>query len=138
MTTQAQLPTHIWLFDGVCNLCHKGAQFVLRHDPQGIIHFASIQSDVGRKLYRQNGLDPDAPDTMLLITPEGAFRESDAALKLADYLGGLWSLAKIFKIIPRPLRDRIYLLIASHRYQWFGKKDGCQLPRPEWRDRFLD
>ncbi|MEN3940325.1 thiol-disulfide oxidoreductase DCC family protein [Prosthecobacter sp. SYSU 5D2] len=138
MTAQAQFPTHIWLFDGVCNLCHEGVQFVLKHDRQGLIHFASIQSEAGRKLYSEHGLDPDAPDTMLFITPDGAFRESDAALELAAYLGGLWSLTRIFKIIPRPLRDRAYLFIARHRYQWFGKKDACPLPRPEWRDRFLD
>ena len=51
--------------------------------------------------------------------------------------GLLMSLAKDFKIVPRPLRDRAYLFIASHRYQWFGKHDQCMVPRPEWRDRFL-
>lgn len=130
--------THLLLFDGVCHLCDGAVQFILKHDQRGLIHFGSIQSAEGQSLYRQYGLDPEHPDTMLLITPEGVFRESDAALKIASLLGGRWSFALVFKIIPRWLRDRVYRFIAQHRYQWFGKHDQCLLPRPEWRARFLN
>ncbi|TDU71346.1 putative DCC family thiol-disulfide oxidoreductase YuxK [Prosthecobacter fusiformis] len=130
-------PSHLLLFDGVCNLCDSSVQFVLKHDRKGIIHFASIQSEVGSRLYRQHGLDPEHPHSMLFISPKGVFKESDAALEIAGHLGGLWSLLKIFKFIPRALRDQAYLFVASNRYRWFGQKDACALPRPEWRHRFL-
>lgn len=130
--------SHLLLFDGVCNLCDGAVQFVLKHDRRCLIHFASIQSVTGSRLYRQQGLDPDSPRTMLLITPQGVFRESDAALEIASLLGGVWGLAKLLKILPRGLRDQAYLFVARHRYRWFGKKDQCLLPRPEWKSRFLD
>jgi len=130
--------SHLLLFDGVCNLCDGAVQFLLKRDRRGLIHFASIQSDLGSELYRQHGLDPERPNTMLLITPKGVFHQSDAALEIAGLLGGVWRLARIFKFLPRSVRDSMYLFIADHRYRWFGKKDQCLLPRPEWRARFLD
>lgn len=128
---------YILLFDGVCNLCDNAVQFILKHDRRGLIHFASIQSDFGSRRYRELGLNPEAPDSMILLTPHGVFRESSAALEIAGLLGGPWPLAKVFKIVPRFIRDAVYRYVATHRYQWFGKHDQCMLPRPEWRKRFL-
>lgn len=135
----AALPEHphLLLFDGVCNLCDGAVQFILKRDSKGIIHFGSIQSPEGSQIYRANGYNPDHPESMLLITPKGVFHESDAALEIARLIGMPWSLATIFKIIPRPIRDLCYKFVAEHRYQWFGKKDQCMLPRPEWRQRFI-
>lgn len=137
MTNAPPAWTHLLLFDGECNLCNGAVQFVLKHDKRGLIHFGSIQSEAGSRIYREHGLNPDEPGTMLLVTPDGIFRESSAALEIAGLLGGTWSLAKVFKIVPRPLRDSIYRYVAAHRYQWFGKRDECMLPRPEWKQRFL-
>lgn len=129
--------SHLLLFDGVCHLCDGAVQFILRHDQQDKIHFASIQSELGSRLYREHGLDPDTPQSMLLITPDGVLQESDAALEIARLLGWPWSLAGLLRLIPHFLRDPVYRFIASHRYQWFGRHDHCMLPKPEWRQRFL-
>lgn len=137
MSDSRPQPSHLLLFDGVCNLCHGAVQFILKRDRSGIIHFASIQSETGRKIYQEQGLDPDHPESMLLITPKGVFQESAAALEIASLLGGFWRLSLVFKILPRGLRDPLYRFIASHRYRWFGKKQQCPLPRPEWRHRFI-
>lgn len=130
--------THLLLFDGVCNLCDAAVQFVLKHDRQGIIHFVSIQSETGSRLYREHGLNPEQPESMLFITPQGVYRESDAALQIAALFGGWWRMVTVCQVLPRWLRDSAYRFIASHRYQWFGKHDQCMLPRPEWRKRFLN
>lgn len=137
MSASPSDPPYLLLFDGVCNLCDGFVQFVLKHDRRGLIHFASIQSEVGSRKYREHGLNPDSPDSILFLTPEGPLRESDAALEIAALLGGLWPLARIFKLLPRWIRDSAYRFVATHRYQWFGKHDQCMLPRPEWRKRFL-
>ncbi|HCN28087.1 MAG TPA: hypothetical protein DIT64_04770 [Verrucomicrobiales bacterium] len=129
--------TNLLLFDGVCHLCDSTVQFVLRHDTSGRIHFCPIQSETGSRLYREHGFDPAAPHTMLLLTPDGALRESDAAIEIARLLGGIWRLALVLKIIPRPLRDAAYRFIASRRYRWFGRHGACLVPLPEWRARFL-
>lgn len=134
----ATLPDHLLLFDGVCHLCHGAVQFVLRHDRQGRIHFAAIQSATGRQVYEQQGLDPEEPHTMLYISPQGVFRESEAALEIARTLGFPWNLGLVFKGVPRGLRDAVYRFIAGHRYRWFGKEDRCLMPQPGWQARFLD
>jgi predicted DCC family thiol-disulfide oxidoreductase YuxK len=135
MPTESAWP-HLLLFDGVCNLCDNSVQWVLAHDLRGIVHFCSIQSELGSKLYRERGFDPAEPHSMILITPEGSFAKSDAALQLAALMGGRLSWLAIFKFIPRPLRDLAYTFVAANRYRFFGKKDACLIPRPEWKDRF--
>jgi len=69
---------------------------------------------------------------------ERVFVRSDAALHVAAYLGGLWKLFLAGRIVPRPLRDWMYDLVARYRYRFFGKYDSCMLPPPEVRSRFLD
>lgn len=129
--------THLLLFDGVCHLCDQTVQWVLEHDPRGVVTFCPIQSELGAKLYRQHGFDPAEPHTMLLLTPEDHFVKSDAALELLALLGGKMACWRALKFIPRSLRDLAYSFVASNRYRFFGKKAHCVLPRPEWRGRFL-
>ena len=129
---------HLLLFDGICHLCDASVRFILRRDPMGKIKFAPIQSPLGRELYTQHGLDPAAPNAMLILTPTGAFRASDAALEIARKLGGAWRLALIFKLLPRSLRDAAYYFIARNRYRWFGKDESCMMPTAELKERMLE
>ncbi len=127
----------IILFDGVCNLCSGSVQFILRRDREGRFRFASLQSDAGRRLQAEHGLDPEALDSIVLIADGRTYKESDAALGIARRLGGPWKLLTVFRLVPRPLRDWAYRLIARNRYRWFGKTESCWLPTPELRGRFL-
>ena len=127
----------VLLFDGVCNLCHGVVRFVLDHDRAARFRFAPLQSEVGRALLARFGLDADALDAVVLIDETGAHLRSDAALRVARRLGPPWSWLGPLAMIPRPLRDAVYDFVARHRYRWFGKRDACPLPRPEWRERFL-
>lgn len=131
------IPDNLVLFDGVCNFCHAGVQFILRHDRQNVFHFASIQSELGQKLYREHGLNPADLQTLLVLSRGQAFTRSDAALEVAIRLGGIWRLFGVFKIVPRSLRDWGYSFFARNRYRWFGRAEACILPTPELRKRFL-
>jgi predicted DCC family thiol-disulfide oxidoreductase YuxK len=128
---------HLMLFDGVCHLCAASVRFVVRHDQAGKIKFAPIQSPLGRELYTRHGLDPEAPNTFLFLTPHGAFKASDAALEVARKLGGIWKLSCLFKPLPRALRDAAYFLVARNRYRWFGRHDACMMPTAELKQRML-
>jgi predicted DCC family thiol-disulfide oxidoreductase YuxK len=127
----------ILLFDGVCNLCHGSVRFLLEHDRAARFRFAPLQSELGRALLAQFALDVDALDTVVLIDADGVHTRSDAALRSARLLGAPWSWSWLLAAIPRPLRDAAYAFVVRRRYRWFGRKDACPLPRPEWRDRFL-
>ncbi len=128
---------HLMLFDGVCHLCDAGVRFIVRHDAAGRMKFAPIQSPLGRELYTRHDLDPESPNTMLFLTPRGAFQASAAALEIARTLGGLWKIALIFKALPPALRDAAYDFIARHRYRWFGKNETCMMPTPDLQARML-
>ena len=52
-------------------------------------------------------------------------------------MGGVWRPAALAKLLPRSLREGLYLLIARNRYQLLGKRDTCRLPTPEERSLFL-
>jgi predicted DCC family thiol-disulfide oxidoreductase YuxK len=126
------------LFDGVCHLCNGGVQFIVKIDPHARIKFTPIQSALGQQLYVRHGLDPAVLPSLLYITPSGAFTSSTAAIEIARTLGGLWSVAVLFKAIPRPLRDAAYTFVASRRYQWFGKHETCIMPTPALKARLVD
>jgi predicted DCC family thiol-disulfide oxidoreductase YuxK len=130
-------PSPLVLFDGVCNLCNRSVQMILRHDRKARFRFASLQSPLGEKLRDELGIDREKVDSVVLVEGGRWYQESDAALRIANGLGGPWKAFGIFRLVPRPLRDAAYRLIARNRYRWFGKTETCWVPTPELRGRFL-
>lgn len=126
----------LFVFDGICVLCSTGASFLMRHDPQGRLQFASAQSALGSAIYRRLGKSID--ESYLLIDAEGCHAKSDGYFQLAKILGGWWRLALIFRIIPRPIRDWLYDRVAANRYRWFGKAEYCALLTDEQRARLVE
>ena len=126
------------LFDGVCNLCNRCVRYIVRRDPQARFRFAALQSQAGRNLLAAHGREPGSLDTMVLIEGGEVFARSDAALRIARTLRGPSRMLAAAAVIPRPLRDWLYDLVASRRYQWFGRKDSCPMPEPGIAQRFLE
>ena len=124
------------LFDGVCNFCNGAVNFIIRHDDEKQFKFAPLQSEIGRQMQTKYGIGEDV-DTIILVEDGRAFTLSTAGLRVARGLGGLWSLAYAFIIIPAFIRDFCYRLFAKNRYRLFGRKDSCMLPTPDVRERFL-
>jgi predicted DCC family thiol-disulfide oxidoreductase YuxK len=128
----------ILLFDGVCNLCNETVRFVVDHDSAGHVSFAPLQSPVGRALLEKFDLPTETLDSVVLVEGDDYYRKSDAAVRVARYLDGPWQAAGVFSVVPRPLRDIAYNMVAEHRYRVFGRKESCPIPDPETRKRFLD
>lgn len=134
----------IVLYDGVCGLCNRLVQFLLKHDKHGRLRFASLQSDFAAKALQRHGIDPKDLDTLHVIEnyeqpDERVLQRSNAILRAGRELGGLWSVSSAAaKVVPRPLRDVVYRFVARNRYRVFGKYDTCMLPQPNQRSRFLD
>tara|TARA_R100000935_G_C2826161_1_gene162409 strand:- start:440 stop:859 length:420 start_codon:yes stop_codon:yes gene_type:complete len=129
----------IILFDGVCNLCNNAINFIIEHDKEDVFRFASLQSELGRKMVSERGIDPEVLDSIILIEPGVVYYEkSTAALKIAKDLSGGYSLLRVFLYLPESLRDGVYNFVAANRYKWFGKKDSCMIPTPELKAKFLD
>lgn len=127
----------ILLFDGVCNLCHAAVRFVIRRDPAGVFRFAPLDSEAGKRLTRGAFPDADPPDSVILIENGQVHVGSEAALRIVRRLRGPWSVLAVLRLVPRPLRDRMYDTVARNRYRWFGRKDVCPIPDARVQDRFL-
>ena len=54
----------IVLYDGVCGLCNRAVQFLLKRDHHDRLRFASLQSDFAAALLRQHGVDHEDLDTV--------------------------------------------------------------------------
>lgn len=127
----------IILFDGVCNLCNRSVQFIIKRDPNGHFKFASLQGEVGQKLLKQYGFDKEI-DSFVLIENQRIYSKSSAALRVCRNLNGFWKVFSILRILPPSFRDFFYDIVAKNRYKWFGKKESCMLPTKEMKKRFLD
>ncbi|MBT2682738.1 thiol-disulfide oxidoreductase DCC family protein [Bacillus sp. ISL-37] len=124
------------LFDGVCNFCDASVQFILNRDPNETFHFASLQSEAGQELLEKYHVRDDV-DSMILIENDKVYYKSGAALRISRHLRGAWKLLYVFMVVPAPIRNIVYDLIARNRYKWFGQKESCMLPPPNVRKRFL-
>ncbi|MEH7072717.1 thiol-disulfide oxidoreductase DCC family protein [Neobacillus drentensis] len=127
----------IVLFDGVCNLCNSSVQFIIKRDSSGYFKFASLQSETGQELLKKHGLSHELK-SFILIENDQVYVKSSAALRVCSRLDGAWRIFTISRFLPLIFRDFLYDIIAKNRYKWFGKKESCMLPLPEWKSRFLD
>jgi predicted DCC family thiol-disulfide oxidoreductase YuxK len=136
-------PKAIVLYDGVCGLCNRAVQFLLKRDGHDRLRFASLQSDFAATVLKRHGMDHQDLDTVYAVlnhdeAGEALLAKGDAVLFFAKAIGGVWSIARIGRIIPRPLRNWLYNFVARHRYQVFGKYESCMLPDPQQRHKFIE
>lgn len=133
----------IVLYDGVCGLCNRLNQFLLKRDRHDRFRFASLQSDFAAELLRRHGTDAIDLDTVYVVVDYGTPSErlltrSDAIIHALNQLGGIWAMFSAGKILPRALRDSLYKIVATNRYRFFGKYDVCLMPEERFKHKFLD
>jgi predicted DCC family thiol-disulfide oxidoreductase YuxK len=128
----------IILFDGVCNLCNRSVQFIIRRDKKKKFLFGSLQGKFGQEILKKYNLPADNFSSFMLLENEKLYTRSTAALRMLKHLGRGWQLMYGFIILPGFIRDSVYNWIAKNRYKWYGKRDECMVPAPELRERFLD
>lgn len=136
-SADAHLPdAPIVFYDGVCGLCNRLVDFLLRRDRAGVFRLAPLQGETARRYVSPE--DIEHLTSMVLVDERGVWRKSSAALRILFRLGPFWkTVAAIAWLVPRPLRDVAYGALSRSRYRLFGKKETCRMPTPEERARFL-
>ncbi len=127
----------ILLFDGYCHLCSRAVRFILAHDRKGRVRFAALQSQPGLTLAKELNLPVDQVDSVILVEGNQYYIKSSAAIRVLRQLNGWPRILAIFIILPKPVRDFIYDVIAKSRYRIFGKRDTCLIPTEDMKERFL-
>ena len=105
----------IILFDGVCNFCNGSVNFIIERDPAGYFKFAPLQSEIGEKLLKENGVDKALTDSVILIEDGQVYTHSTAALRIARKLEGKWSWFYHLTVVPSFIRNGFYKLFAKYR-----------------------
>ncbi|SDT26492.1 Predicted thiol-disulfide oxidoreductase YuxK, DCC family [Bradyrhizobium canariense] len=125
------------LYDGVCVFCSRWVRFIAARDVNRRFRFTAVQSAYGTRLAQAFGIDPADPDTNAVVHGGIAYFKSDAALTVLSQLPG-WQWARVLRIVPKPLRDAVYSLVARNRYRIFGKYEACFVPDAELRARVIE
>jgi predicted DCC family thiol-disulfide oxidoreductase YuxK len=133
----------VLLYDGTCGFCADSVQLVLRHDRERTLRFAALQGAFGAAVRARHPELARVDSVVWVEEPGGGPAErvlvrSDAALRVARYLGGWFHLARLAGALPRSARDAVYDLIARHRHRLSGDGPSCLVPGPDVRARFLD
>jgi len=124
------------LYDGDCVFCSRWFRFVAERDTARRFLYTAIQSPYGRALALEHGIDPDNPQSNAVLIDGTVHLRSDSAIAaLAALPGYRW--VRGFRIIPKPLRDHFYAMIARNRYRWFGKNAACDLGGKAYADRVI-
>jgi predicted DCC family thiol-disulfide oxidoreductase YuxK len=125
------------LYDGVCVFCSRWIRFIATHDQARRFRFTQIQSPYGARLAQAFGIDPDDPDTNAVVHGAVAYFKSDAALTVLSCLPG-YQWTRVLFVVPKPLRNAVYNLVAKNRYRIFGKYDSCFVPDADMRARVME
>jgi len=128
--------TYIVLFDGECHLCQRSVQFIIKRDPKMKFKFTSLQGNIGKRLLTEHQI-PQKTTSLILIEPNGWYNKSSAALRICKHLHGVWKLGYIFMLVPKPIRDSVYNIIAAYRFKFGRTENSCPIPTFEDRQRLL-
>jgi predicted DCC family thiol-disulfide oxidoreductase YuxK len=126
------------LFDGTCAFCERSVRFIATRDPAGYFRFGASQTPAAAALLARHGTTREAARSLVLIEGGEVYLRSTAALRIARRLTFPWSAAGALLVIPRPLRDGVYRLIAAVRHRVAGTSNACVVPPPEIRGRLID
>jgi predicted DCC family thiol-disulfide oxidoreductase YuxK len=133
---------HLFLYDGVCGFCNRSLLFVIRNLESDTFRFAPIQSATGHEVLRRHGKDPEELSSLVVIADyqgqERLYERSTGALFIVDHFAYPWKALRLFRVMPRVVRDWFYDRVAENRYRIFGKFDACPIPDPQLRKLFID
>ena len=134
----------IVLYDGVCGLCNRLVQFVLKKDRNDVFRFASLQSKLAEQILVRHRLRSESLETVYVVLDYGLVEERllsrlRAVVYVLQQLGGpLTYVSAILRVLPAPVQNFLYGLVARNRYRVFGRYETCPLPDDDTRSKFLD
>ena len=128
----------VLLFDGVCNLCNRSVQFIIKRDRHKRIRFSSLQSNAAKSILKQYSIPADQFESLVFVDKGKVYTRSAGVFQLMKYLDGPWKWFSILRIVPAFIGDAVYDWVARKRYKWFGKREECMVPTEDLRERFLE
>jgi len=135
---RARTREHLF-FDGECGLCHRMVRFVAAEDRGSAFFYSPLQGNAIKELVPEEAR-ARLPDSIVIRADDGRLLIcSDAAIHALRRVGGAWrALGELLAVVPRPVRDFGYRVVARVRKRLFTKPDGsCPLLSTRLRTYFL-
>jgi predicted DCC family thiol-disulfide oxidoreductase YuxK len=127
----------IVLFDGTCAFCEGAVKFIASRDPHAYFRFGASQSAQAAALLASHGLARESTRSIILIEDGRVYLRSTATLRIAAKLRAPWNAARVFLLVPVPIRDAVYRIVAAIRHRLAGTSNACEVPPPEIRARMI-
>lgn len=127
----------IVLFDGTCAFCERSVIFMAKRDPAGYLRFGASQSPAAEAILARHGVNRASARSIILIENGEVYLRSTATLRIAGHLTLPWSLFRALLVIPGPIRDAAYRVVAAIRVRIAGRSNACEIPPPEIRERMI-
>jgi predicted DCC family thiol-disulfide oxidoreductase YuxK len=113
-------PHGVVVFDGTCAFCERWVTFIATRDRDGYFRFGASQTASAQALMAQFDETRASTGSIILIEEGAVYRKSTAVLRIARRLPLPWTLASVFLVVPRPLRDAVYAAVAAVRHRIGG------------------
>src|SRR5437016_14084385 len=104
----------IIFFDGVCAMCNRFVDLILRADRREVFRFAPLQGETARALLPPHAGDP-REWSMVYLDERGIHEQSDASLEVYRRPGGVWWLPGLLRLGPGFVRTPVSRLSVCNR-----------------------
>lgn len=115
------------LLDGDCGLCHRLANFIdKRLSKNKRIYYRPISSTEAQEMIACMPERQRKADSVYLIKDGKSYIKSAAGIRCLLYMRWYYSMwFPIVWLIPLPIRDIGYMIIAKYRHKVFKKPSQC-------------
>ena len=126
----------IIFYDGTCGMCHGFVRFAIRRDRRSRFFFAPIGGETWCRRFGDSSSRDQ--ETIHLLSEERTYVRSSAVCRVLVHLGTTWRiLGGALWMVPLPLRNIGYRMVARIRHRIAGREDTCTLPDADAVDRLL-
>tara|TARA_Y200000002_G_scaffold47986_1_gene34613 strand:- start:1090 stop:1482 length:393 start_codon:yes stop_codon:yes gene_type:complete len=117
----------VLILDGDCGLCHRLAEFVdKRIMDRELLAFRPGNSEDAELLFSKMRESIRSADTVYLVREGRTYIRSAAAIRCLLYMRAHWRLLfPVLWIIPLPIRDLVYRIVARYRHLFFERPEYC-------------
>jgi len=116
MVDTDQIP--VVLADGECAICTRSVKFIRKHLGEQKMVFRSLYTDAGKEYLEKYNLPRDYDESLVYIYKEKVYLKSDAVLRISRKMHRLYPILSVFLVVPRFLRDPVYMFVAKHRHRF--------------------
>ena len=125
----------IVVFDGVCVLCNRFFNWLIKNDKDEKFMYTNFQSDFSKK----NNLKLKEINSVAVIKTNGEkIYKVEAVYYILKKINRYFIVRILLKLLPLFLTNICYDLIANFRYRIFGKYETCIIPNENVRKNFIN